>query len=53
MLQIVLVILLVLLVVGLLPQWPYAQGWAVGYWPSGGLTVILVVLLIVFLMRGL
>jgi hypothetical protein len=39
-----LVIVLVLLVVGLLPTWPYSTGW--GYYPSGGGVILLVVLLL-------
>ena len=42
-----LLILLVLLVLGALPTWPYSSGW--GYGPSGGLGLILVVLLILAL----
>ncbi len=42
-----LVILLVLLVVGALPTWPYSSGW--GYYPSGGLGLVLIILLILFL----
>lgn len=43
-------ILLVLLVIGALPTWPYSTAW--GYYPSGGLGLILLVTLIVFLFRG-
>ena len=42
-----LLILLVLLLVGALPSWPYSSGW--GYYPSGALGVILLVVLILFL----
>jgi hypothetical protein len=45
-----LMILLVLLVIGALPTWPYSTAW--GYYPSGGLGLILLVTLIVFLFRG-
>lgn len=43
----ILLIILVLLLVGALPAWPYSTGW--GYWPSGGmgLIVLIVVLLVV------
>jgi hypothetical protein len=37
-------ILLVLLLVGALPTWPYSGGW--GYYPSGGLGLVLIVLLV-------
>jgi Protein of unknown function (DUF3309) len=39
-----LVIILVVLVIGLLPTWPYSTGW--GYYPSGGGVLLLVVLLL-------
>ena len=40
----ILLIVLVLLVLGALPAWPYSSGW--GYYPSGGLGLVLIVLLI-------
>ena len=40
----ILLILLVLLLIGALPTWPYSGGW--GYYPSGGLGLVLIVLLI-------
>ena len=40
----ILLILLVLLVVGALPTWPYSNGW--GYYPSGGLGLVVVIVLI-------
>jgi hypothetical protein len=43
----VLLIILVLLVVGALPTWPYSSGW--GYYPSGGLGLILLVIVILAL----
>jgi Protein of unknown function (DUF3309) len=46
-----LIIVLVLLAVGALPTWPYSSGW--GYYPSGILGVILVVLLVLLLMGRL
>lgn len=45
----VLLIILVLLLVGALPVYPYSKSWR--YYPSGTLTIILVVLLIVLLVR--
>jgi hypothetical protein len=47
-LRTILLILLVLLLLGSLPAWPYSTGW--GYYPSGGLGVILLVLLVVMVM---
>jgi len=47
----ILLIILVLLVLGALPTWPYSTGW--GYYPSGGLGLVLVILLILVLMGRL
>ena len=44
MLRTVLLILVILLLLGGLPTWPYSQNW--GYGPAGGLGVILIVLLV-------
>jgi hypothetical protein len=44
----ILVIILILLVVGALPSWPYSTGW--GYYPSGGLGLVLVIILILLLL---
>ena len=44
-------IVLVLLVIGALPTWPYSSGW--GYFPSGIIGLVVVVLLILFLMGRL
>jgi len=44
----VLLIILLLLVLGALPAWPYSAEW--GYYPSGGLGLILVILLILLLL---
>ena len=42
----ILLILLIVLLLGAVPAWPYSRGW--GYWPSGtlGLVVLIVVLLL-------
>jgi hypothetical protein len=45
----ILLIILVLLLIGALPTWPYSSGW--GYYPSGGLGLVLIVLLVVALLR--
>lgn len=47
MLRMVLLILLILIVLGSLPLWPYSAGW--GYYPSGGLTLLLIVLIVLAL----
>lgn len=44
----ILFIVLIILLLGALPAWPYSTGW--GYYPSGGFGVILVIVLILFLM---
>ncbi len=43
----ILLIVLVLLLVGALPTWPYSSGW--GYYPSGGLGLVVLILLILVL----
>jgi len=40
----ILLIVLVLLLVGAIPAWPYSRGW--GYYPSGGLGLVVLVLVI-------
>ena len=40
----ILLVLLVLVLLGALPTWPYSTGW--GYYPSGGLGLVLIVLLV-------
>jgi prepilin signal peptidase PulO-like enzyme (type II secretory pathway) len=49
MLRIVLIIVVLFLLLGLLPTWPYSQGWGMGYYPSGGLGLLLIILLVFFL----
>jgi Protein of unknown function (DUF3309) len=46
--RMLLLIILIVLVLGLLPTWPYSAGW--GYYPSGGLGLILIIVLILALM---
>lgn len=43
----VLLIVLILLLLGALPSWPYSRGW--GYYPSGGLGLVVVILVILLL----
>jgi Protein of unknown function (DUF3309) len=43
-----LVIILILLLIGALPTWPYSGGW--GYYPSGGLALIVLIIIILMLM---
>lgn len=42
-----LLIVLILLLVGALPTWPYSANW--GYYPSGGLGLVLLILVILLL----
>jgi len=44
----ILIIILILLLIGALPTWPYSSGW--GYYPSGGLGLVLMIVLILGLM---
>ncbi|CUA89589.1 DUF3309 domain-containing protein [Chelatococcus daeguensis] len=47
----ILIVILILLLIGALPSWPYSAGW--GYYPSGLLGLILIVILILALMGRL
>jgi hypothetical protein len=42
--RILLIVILVVLLLGLLPAWPYSSGW--GYYPSGGVGLLLLILII-------
>jgi hypothetical protein len=44
----ILLIILLLMALGALPTWPYSRGW--GYYPSGGLSLALVILIVLLLM---
>jgi len=46
--SLILLIILILLLVGALPAWPYSS--ALGYWPSGGLGLVLLILIILLLL---
>jgi hypothetical protein len=46
--SLILLIVVILLLVGALPTWPYSSAW--GYWPSGGLGLVLLILIILLLM---
>ncbi len=46
--RIILLILIIILLIGLLPTWPYSSGW--GYYPSGGLGTLLLILIILWLL---
>lgn len=49
--MILLLIILLLLVIAGLPSWPYSRNW--GYYPSGGLGLVLIVLLVLLLLGRL
>ena len=44
----ILIIILIILLLGALPMWPYSSGW--GYYPTGGLGLVLLIVLILWLM---
>jgi Protein of unknown function (DUF3309) len=44
----ILLIILILLLIGAFPRWPYSRNW--GYWPSGGIGTILLIVLILLLL---
>jgi hypothetical protein len=45
----ILVIILLLMLIGAFPAWPYSRGW--GYYPSGGIGLILLIIVVLLLMR--
>jgi hypothetical protein len=45
-----LLVILILLLLGALPTWPYSRGW--GYYPSGGLGLVVVILIVLILVRA-
>jgi Protein of unknown function (DUF3309) len=48
--NLILLVLIILLIVGALPTWPYSSGW--GYYPSGGLSLLLLIIIVLALTRG-
>jgi hypothetical protein len=44
----ILIIILILLLIGALPTWGYSSGW--GYYPAGGLGLVVIILLVLILM---
>jgi hypothetical protein len=47
MLGTILIIILILLLIGALPTWPYSAGW--GYYPGGGLGLVLIIVVVLIL----
>jgi hypothetical protein len=48
MLGTILLIILIVILIGALPTWPYSSGW--GYYPSGGLGLVLIIVIVLLLM---
>jgi hypothetical protein len=46
--SLLLLIILILLIIALVPAWPYSRGW--GYYPSSGVGVLLVILIVLLLL---
>ncbi len=46
--RLILLIIVILIIIAILPTWPYSSGW--GYYPSGGLGALLIILLILWLL---
>lgn len=44
----IVVIILIILLIGALPTWPYSGGW--GFYPSGGLGLVLLIVIVLLLM---
>jgi polyferredoxin len=48
MLGTILLVILILMLLGALPAWPYSRGW--GYYPSGGVGLLLIIIVVVLLL---
>ena len=46
----ILLVILVIVLLGVLPTWPYSAGW--GYYPTGGVGLIVLILILVLLFGG-
>ena len=46
--NLIILIIVIILLIGALPTWPYSTGW--GYYPSGGLGLILIIVIILLLL---
>ena len=44
----ILIVILVLLLIGAFPSWPYSSGW--GYYPSGGLGLVMIIVITLLLL---
>lgn len=45
----ILLLIILLLLIGAVPAWPYSRGW--GYYPTGGLGLVLVIVLVLYLLN--
>jgi hypothetical protein len=45
----ILLVIILILLIGAFPAWPYSRGW--GYYPSGGLGLILIVIIVLLVLR--
>jgi Protein of unknown function (DUF3309) len=45
----ILIVILILMLIGAIPAWPYSRGW--GYYPSGGVGLILAIIVVLLLLR--
>ena len=48
MLGTILLIILIIILIGALPTWPYSSGW--GYYPSGGIGLVLIIIIVLLLL---
>ena len=47
--SLILLLIILILLIGSVPAWPYSRGW--GYYPSGGLGLVLVIVLVLWLLH--
>ena len=47
--SLILILIILVLLIGAFPAWPYSRGW--GYYPSGGLGLVLIIIIVLLLMR--
>lgn len=50
MVETIVIVILLILLIGALPAWPHSRSW--GYYPTGGLGLVILIVVIVLLMRG-
>ena len=48
MLGTILIVIVILMLVGAMPRWPHSRGW--GYYPSGGIGLVLIILIILLVL---